>query len=389
MSHTRCSTSTTPPLMDFTVLHEIIRGHIRRGNHFAVLGLLALSVIHEDSAFWQTCTYHDGIASAVIASSLEVRGIEAPPAQETSSAGTEGIQNLNHDPLTANELYAMLQRIRGEDALLSRVIGQLETDFVKENNSNNNGGNGDKKIAVGASLPAAEAQVKLEEVCAVLQEHFRSRDERRSQPQEASNPLATIGFKALKRARESDDPEAICAALAVEATAVVNSKVRSPGAADGDGENGCSDALEVLARMPAVPGSTCALTSFDAVAGLVRHGERGVPASQNSAGGRDLGTQVGSACGVVAAEPRPKQRRHKFTPEEDDAILQGVARFGKGPGRFESILYAYRGVWHPARTATQLHDHWRGTLRQRVVLQQEGYRGKNTLAARGGKSGLG
>ncbi|ESL07779.1 hypothetical protein TRSC58_04528 [Trypanosoma rangeli SC58] len=383
MPHARCSSSTTPSLMNFTTLHEIIRGHIRRGNHFAVLGLLALNVVHEDPAFWQTCTYHDGIASAVIASFLANRGIEVPPTQETSP-------NINQDPLTANELYIMLRSIRGEDTLLSRFIDQLETGSVKGKQGNNRSSNnkGSNKISADASLPFAEVQVELEELCTVLQERFRSRDIKSNQTREVSDPLATIGSQALKRTRESDGMEETCADLVMESTAAVCPEARSLEPVDGHGGNGCSSALDVLARMPPLPGSTRALTSFDAVAGLVSHDKCEASASHSS-GGRGSEAHLGFSCGTATVEPRPKQRRHKFTPEEDEAILQGVARFAKGPGRFESIFYAYRGVWHPARTATQLHDHWRGILRQRAVLHQEGYRGKNVLAARGGKGGLG
>ncbi|RNF11241.1 TTAGGG binding factor [Trypanosoma rangeli] len=376
--------------MNFTILHEIIRGHIRRGNHFAVLGLLALTVVHEDPAFWQTCTYHDGIASAVIASFLANRGIEGPPTPETRSTGSETSPNISQDPLTANELYIMLRRIRGEDALLSRFIDQLETGSVKGKQGNNRSSNnkGSNKIGVDASLPFAEVQVKLEELCAVLQERFQSRDRRSNQTREVSDSLATTGSQASKRTRESDGIEETCANLVMESTAVVCPEARCLEPVDGHGGNGCSNALDVLARMPPLPGSTRALTSFDAVAGLVTHDKCEASASHGS-GGRESEANGGLSCGIATVEPRPKQRRHKFTPEEDEAILQGVARFAKGPGRFESILYAYRGVWHPARTATQLHDHWRGILRQRAVLHQEGYRGKNSLAARGGKSGLG
>ncbi|CAC9481289.1 conserved hypothetical protein [Leishmania infantum JPCM5] len=61
------------------------------------------------------------------------------------------------------------------------------------------------------------------------------------------------------------------------------------------------------------------------------------------------------------------RRRHKFSPQEDAAILHGVARFGQVSGSFQYILHAYRSVWRAGRTALHLYDHWRGALRRRAV----------------------
>ncbi|KAG5507660.1 hypothetical protein JKF63_06609 [Porcisia hertigi] len=61
------------------------------------------------------------------------------------------------------------------------------------------------------------------------------------------------------------------------------------------------------------------------------------------------------------------RRRHKFSPQEDAAILHGIARFGQMSGSFQYILHAYRGVWRVGRTALHLYDHWRGALRRRAV----------------------
>ncbi|KAF8292716.1 putative ttaggg binding factor [Trypanosoma cruzi] len=382
MSYTHCPISTSPPPMDFTVLHEIMRDHIRRGNHFAVLGILALTVVHEDPAFWQTCTYHDGIASAVIATCVGNDGVKTHPPQESRCQTEEIAPNLNQEFLTENELYLMLRRVCGKDPLLCRVIHQLEMDPVKENNTSNGSS---KELDAAVSVPSAAMRVNLDEVFAVLQERFRSLDERRSQSQGTTIPPATIGPQALKRARESDVSEENLGVIATESAAVAPSKSRYLEPVDGVDGDGCSDALEVLAHIHALPGTTCALNSFDAVAGLVDDGEREGLESHSSRQ-QGLEPKGTSRNDIAPVGLRPKQRRHKFTPEEDEAILQGVARFAKGPGRFESILYAYRGVWHRDRTATQLHDHWRGTLRQRAVLQQGGYRGKNSIATRGGKS---
>lgn len=66
------------------------------------------------------------------------------------------------------------------------------------------------------------------------------------------------------------------------------------------------------------------------------------------------------------------RRRHKFSPQEDAAILHGVARFGQMSGSFQYILHAYRGVWRVSRTALHLYDHWRGALRRRAVAAASG-----------------
>ncbi|EKF31199.1 hypothetical protein MOQ_004968 [Trypanosoma cruzi marinkellei] len=382
MSYTHCPVSTSPPPMDFTVLHEIMRNHIRRGNHFAVLGILALTVLHEDPAFWQTCTYHDGIAAAVIATCVGNDGVKSHPPQESRCQTEETTPNFNQECLTENELYIMLRRVCGNDPLLYRVIHQLEMDPLKEN-SNSNGSS--KGIDAAVSVPSAGMRVNLDEVCAVLQERFRGLEERRSQSQGATIPPVTVGPQALNWARESDGCEEHWAVSATESAAVTLPKSRYLEPVDGVDGAGCSDALEVLAHMRALPGTTCALKSFDAVAGLVDDVEREGLESHISRQ-QALEPKETFRNDIAPVGLRPKQRRHKFTPEEDEAILQGVARFAKGPGRFASILSAYRGVWHRDRTATQLQDHWRGTLRQRAVLQQGGYRGKNSIATRGGKS---
>ncbi|CAM38108.1 conserved hypothetical protein [Leishmania braziliensis MHOM/BR/75/M2904] len=61
------------------------------------------------------------------------------------------------------------------------------------------------------------------------------------------------------------------------------------------------------------------------------------------------------------------RRRYKFSPQEDAAILHGVARYGQMSGSFQYILHAYRSVWRAGRTALHLYDHWRGALRRRAV----------------------
>ncbi|CAG9572511.1 conserved hypothetical protein [Leishmania major strain Friedlin] len=66
------------------------------------------------------------------------------------------------------------------------------------------------------------------------------------------------------------------------------------------------------------------------------------------------------------------RRRHKFSPQEDAAILHGVARFGQMSGSFQYILHAYRSVWRAGRTALHLYDHWRGALRRRAVAAASG-----------------
>lgn len=74
-----------------------------------------------------------------------------------------------------------------------------------------------------------------------------------------------------------------------------------------------------------------------------------------------------STTGADAAPIR--RRRKKFTPMEDAAIVQGIARFGgHGSGRFEYIYRAYQSVWQPGRRPIHLYDHWRDALRKRAVL---------------------
>lgn len=71
-----------------------------------------------------------------------------------------------------------------------------------------------------------------------------------------------------------------------------------------------------------------------------------------------------------ASRSGPKRQRFEFTPDEDAAILKGVARYpGCTPTDFQHIFNLFREVWHPVRTASHLYDHWRRALKRRVELQ--------------------
>ena len=59
--------------------------------------------------------------------------------------------------------------------------------------------------------------------------------------------------------------------------------------------------------------------------------------------------------------------RHKFSPEEDAALIEGVSKF-HGAGRFRDILAAHRHVWKPSRTPQHLADHWK-VLRPRLIAE--------------------
>ncbi|KAK7196962.1 ttaggg binding factor [Novymonas esmeraldas] len=67
-----------------------------------------------------------------------------------------------------------------------------------------------------------------------------------------------------------------------------------------------------------------------------------------------------------------RRRRHRFSAQEDAAILHGVARFGQRTGSFQYIFHAYRSVWRAGRTALHLYDHWRGALRRHAVASTAG-----------------
>ncbi|KEG15139.1 TTAGGG binding factor [Trypanosoma grayi] len=369
MMRTLSATSAATPSMDFAALHDIMRDHIHRGNNFAVLATLALSVVHENPAFWQTCTYRNGIAAAVLASCIERRGTKhlqsEAGATETSTAST-----AEEGPLTESELYILLRRIDDNDAILRRVIDQLEEGSAPSNHDD-----------MESSDPrSVETQIDLDMLCAVLRERCRSCNEERDligDTGAASSSATTT--RMLKRPRGSDAAE--------ERHVVFTKESTSTSTADDSRGEVDSDALNVLAQLPALPGSTRAVASFDAVGDFVNQGDgERVETGNQRFGCRSFHCEEAMGCAPIV-ELRPRQRRHKFTPEEDEAILRGVARYAQGIGRFESIFYAYRGVWHPDRTPTQLHDHWRGTLRQRAVLEQGGYRGKNSLASRRGGGG--
>ena len=75
--------------------------------------------------------------------------------------------------------------------------------------------------------------------------------------------------------------------------------------------------------------------------------------------------QIDGATSNAKASEGPQRRRH-FTPEEDRAIIEGYSKFS-GNYRFQTIFDTYRHVWQPGRTYTQLHDHWRSTLRHQSI----------------------
>ncbi|CAD2222329.1 hypothetical protein ADEAN_000987300 [Angomonas deanei] len=64
---------------------------------------------------------------------------------------------------------------------------------------------------------------------------------------------------------------------------------------------------------------------------------------------------------------RQKRKRVAFTQAEDDAIIAGVAHHGQKPIHFDYILQQYRSVWEEGRTARKLYDHWRESLKFKVL----------------------
>ncbi|ORC92720.1 TTAGGG binding factor [Trypanosoma theileri] len=379
MSNIHCSPISAPPV-DFTVFHEIMRDHIHRGNDFAVLAALALNVVHEDPHFWHTCTYRSGIAAAVIGSSLN-RSDKTHPQQESEVTTDDTSLSVEQEPLTASELYIILKRIGNDDKLLRRVIEQLEEVPASPNN---------EEDVLSSSPSGVELQVDLADLCTVLHERCRSCKVKKSGVLNVPpNVVIDTHSGTAKHLRLSDDSIERRVVHVCESTSNFGKKISEVQDVGNDGDMdavGCSDALGVLARMPALPGSTRALTSFDAVGDSLDYKRSGQVDHINhrSRKGNQSVPESSKMGGTIPSETPLKQRRHKFTPEEDEAILRGVVRFAQGPGRFESIFHAYRDVWHPGRTSTQLYDHWRGTLRQRTILQQGGYRGKNSIATRGG-----
>jgi hypothetical protein len=80
----------------------------------------------------------------------------------------------------------------------------------------------------------------------------------------------------------------------------------------------------------------------------------------------DAATEAAARDVFSSAPASTRQRRHAFTQEEDDAIVEGVQRF-TGPSRFTQILQLYPHVWCQGRTAVQLSDHYRNHLRKKVI----------------------
>lgn len=66
----------------------------------------------------------------------------------------------------------------------------------------------------------------------------------------------------------------------------------------------------------------------------------------------------------------PRKLRAAFTSEEDEAILEGVAKY-TGADRFAAIFAAYRDVWLPGRSALHIAYHWRAVLRDRLLSKSK------------------
>ncbi|CCW69599.1 unnamed protein product [Phytomonas sp. Hart1] len=123
----------------FDVLHRILLSHLQRGNIMAVLAIVGLPQVHENPLFWRTCTYPEGLVSAMIdASDVAARNnppdhvkpkrknyLSTPqrrsnPSEDANEANRSGGKDGPRDlasgrigpiqsPLTPSELYIMLR----------------------------------------------------------------------------------------------------------------------------------------------------------------------------------------------------------------------------------------------------------------------------------------
>ncbi|CBH16451.1 hypothetical protein, conserved [Trypanosoma brucei gambiense DAL972] len=362
--------STSPSPTDFSEVHKILCGHIKQGNNFSVAAAVALEPLHGSSEFWRTCGYRSGIVSALLASSLGVQ-------RETDQ--------LSHlEPMTVADVYAMFRHVVDENAHLRQIIARLES------------GECDPDDGSGGITSSAERLRSL------ISEGYDALTGRSSPCMgeddcgQTPGKWKTCSNGAAGTKRRRDSPEVTERAYVRPESPVPASETLSPAANSGDDtvdEAEQNNALDVLEQLPALPGTTRTVSSFDAVGEMVNRGAGGPSLHPTNPSEFRVGSERGSTiethssselsnfANVGVGTSSGKQKRYKFSASEDEAIIKGLARFTKGQQRFQQIYYAYRSVWHPARTVSQLYDHWRGTLRYKVI-QQQGYRGKNSVAAR-------
>ncbi|KAG8348492.1 hypothetical protein ERJ75_000933400 [Trypanosoma vivax] len=364
MSETPQGAPLAPSEVNFELVHEIMRRHLRRGCDFAVLAVIALDFIHNQPHFWRTCDYRDGIAAAVISSSVCL-----PSPYNCHSPRAK--------PLTKNELFMILRAVGSDNPNVAAVIKQIEAT-----------GN-ELQTEVGGCMVNAIFG-RIPDVCTFLRGRYRAHGVGDLGPEQPLMENDTLHSLSLKRPREAcrEVSEAVTSGEGVPVTCEGTERGHDPvSCSEVPNEEQSRDALQVLDQLHVLPGSRCTVSSFDAVGDLL------------GGKGRDSGTDHGKQLDPFlvpldlerggknsGGTSYSRQRRFKFTEEEDAAIQQGLIRFPKDPGRFKRIFYAYQHVWRPGRTVNQLYDHWRGSLRYRL-LQQDGYRGKNSLGARAPPSG--
>nr|CCC94315.1 conserved hypothetical protein [Trypanosoma congolense IL3000] len=341
---------------NFSRVHEIVQKHAKQGNKFSVAAALTLPSIHEDPEFWRTCKYKEGIVSLFLDSEENA---------QNNTNDTQRPELVRSD----GDLYTLLCNTVRENAQLRDIIKRLESGEC----SREQGGT--------EPSPADSLRTAIEEARALLQSQATSQDsegrrsagEKRSRDDPGTQVHSPVRSEEYSSANEDHSPREMV-----------------PVSPDTVSEGKKFNAVDVLESIRALPGTRRTVSSFDALGDLLGNKEHvsawvGAMANQRRAS-RNSESSIESAHDDFGSRgsmgsPCKKQRRFKFSQAEDEAILHGVARFRTGAQRFQQIFYAYRNVWHPARTVQQLYDHWRGTLRYKVI-QQEGYRGKNSLAAR-------
>jgi hypothetical protein len=252
---------------------------------------------------------------------------------EGPTATSNSLSSSSRVPLSKNELYGLLVRSGGDGSIISQTIDAMERG-------------------------AGGAPVDLASLCAVLQAKGCGAA---SPAGPARREEAPHGVAGAKRDREEDGGDV---------AATTADHLHGPCAPPLAPSGGCGLPADLLAEVArtALPGATVVL---DAAAARQRELDETNEENIRNPTRRLLLAHPLNSGGLVAEgdhhAPPQQQVRKKFTKEEDDAILRGIARFAVGPSRFSEIFYTYKTVWKAGRTAAHISDHWRNTLRHRVV----------------------
>lgn len=343
--------TTAPPRGDAAGVIGLLRMHLQRGETSQVRVLLGCPALTSAPAFWEAL-FHPAAADVrcgvigtlllAVGASLEDPDTFASASQvEPTDAAPDAGRLVN-----GLHLYALLAATRRDGGLTDATSGTTAEKAAERTAS------GSAVLQVMRTMEAEEhATINLGDIAQALVDDARA----------APGQAALLATPVAKKHRAEAD-----AAIAAAEHAITELADRHPVGplppAAAPSPIAAATAQPAPAAQPADPTSKDDVppardTIFDGAATVATHDTFD-----------DVDVAAAGSRGAAAPRPRamaPKQRA-AFTVTEDKAILDGVAKFS-GAGRFNDIYHYYAAqgsVWHATRTAAQIADHYRQTLRR-------------------------